>query len=80
MRPLLDFCGPNSPPGALPQRIVLKRPSVAADVRSKSLPFSNRERTSAFRSAGAQLPYGGLQCRYRLSASMPPRCPAQAKI
>jgi hypothetical protein len=24
--------------------------------------------------------YGGLQCRYRLDASMPPRCPAQAEI
>ena len=30
----------------------------AADVRSKSLPFNNRERASAFRSAGAQLLVG----------------------
>jgi hypothetical protein len=38
--------------------IVRVRGRGAADVRSKSLPFNNRERASAFRSAGARLLVG----------------------
>jgi hypothetical protein len=45
-------------PGWRARPIVGVRGRGAADVRSKSLPFNNRERASAFRSAGARLLVG----------------------